>query len=609
MGWATLARVGYPCFPGGGMGSSSRTPVLEGRERVRAVYHGIARRTMREGTVPESLWDDETGAEIAEVLSHMLEPVRLLLFVEGEGCAACHTQQDLLEALTGLSDRLTLDIYNPQEHRQAVEEYAIDKFPATVPVHEKDYGIRYFGLTGGQEFASLLHTIVMISTGRSGLEPELEALVRRLQAPVHVQVFVTLSCPYCPRMVHTAHQFAYLNDHIEADMVESSQFLDLARRYQVEAVPRTIINETTLLDGAHPAPLFYLAILQAVDPEEYQQIEGMIREAEGLRRVAPLEEGHVYDVLIVGGGPAALSAALYAARKDLDVGLLAKKIGGQLAYTDQIENYLGLPGTAGSELLQRFQFHAESYPLAELVGIGVIEVEEAHGGFLIHAEDDREFAADSVIYCAGKEYMRLGVPKEERFLGRGIAFCATCDAPLYTGRAVAVVGGGNSAFTAVRDLLGFASQVHLIHRRETFTADAALVEAVRGDPILVVHTPYEVRSFLGDKRLVGVEIQSLSEGQTETLDVDGVFLEIGLSPNTGPVRGLLELNERGEVPIYADGSTALPGFFAAGDVTDVPAKQISVAVGQGALAALTAYEYLVAQGAVARKPELEADWA
>ncbi|MFW6115543.1 MAG: protein disulfide oxidoreductase [Chloroflexota bacterium] len=558
--------------------------------------------------MPESFWDEKTEEEIAEVLSHMAEPVRLLLFVEGDGCAACGTQQDLLEALADLSDELTLEIYNLQEHRQAVEEHAIDKFPATVPAGEKDYGIRYFGLTAGQEFASLLQTIVMISTGRSGLEPELEALVRRLQAPVHVQVFVTLTCPYCPRMVHTAHQFAYLNDHIEADMVESSQFLDLARRYQVEGVPRTIINETTVLDGAHPAPLFYLAILQAVDPEEYQQIEGMIREAEGLRRVAPLEEGHVYDVLIVGGGPAALSAALYAARKDLDVGLVAKKIGGQLAYTAQIENYLGLPGVTGRELLQRFQFHAESYPLAELVGSGVIEVEEAHGGFLVYTGDGREFAAQSVIYCAGKEYVRLGVPKEERFLGRGIAFCATCDAPLYGGRRVAVVGGGNSAFTAVRDLLGFASQVHLIHRRETFTADAALVEGVRGDPKLVVHTPYEVRSFVGDERLTGIEIQSLSDGETETLDVEGVFLEIGLSPNTGPVKGLLELSERGEVGIRADGSTALPGFFAAGDVTDVPEKQISVAVGQGALAALAAYEYLVEHEVVARRPELEADW-
>jgi alkyl hydroperoxide reductase subunit F len=409
-------------------------------------------------------------------------------------------------------------------------------------------------------------------------------------------------------MVHTGHQFAYLNDHIRADMVESSQFLDLARMYQVEGVPRTIINETTVLEGLYPERLLYLAILEAVEPGKYRRIEAAIQDAQGLRNVLPLEEGHVYDVIIVGGGPAALSAALYAARKNLDVGLMAKQIGGQLAYTAQIENYLGFPAVGGNELLQRFQFNAESYPLAELVGAKVTEVKEAHGGFLVYTGDGREFAAQSVIYSAGKEYVRLGVPNEERFLGRGIAFCATCDAPLYTGRRVAVVGGGNSAFTAVRDLLGFASEVHLIHRRETFTADATLVAEIEGHVKVVVHTPYEVVSFVGDKRLVEVEIRSLQNGQTESLEVDGVFLEIGLTPNTEAVRGLVKLNERGEIPVRSDGSTELPGFFAAGDVTEVPEKQISVAVGQGALAALSAYAYLVERGVVAGRPDLEAEW-
>jgi thioredoxin-disulfide reductase len=558
--------------------------------------------------MPEPLWNEETGAEIAEVLSDMVEPVRLLLFVDDGDCAPCDTQRSLLEGMTALSEKLTLEIVSLEERGEIVDAYDIDKFPATLPLGEKDYGIRFFGVTGGQEFASFLQAIMMISTGRSGLLAELEPLVREIQKLVHIQVFVTLTCPYCPQMVHTAHQFAYVNDHIRADMVESSQFLDLARTYQVGGVPRTIINETTVLEGLYPERLFYLAILEAVEPEEYRLIEAAMRDAQGLRNVTPLEEGHVYDVIIVGGGPAALSAALYAARKNLDVALIAKEIGGQLAYTAQIENYLGFPTVGGNELLQRFQFHAESYPLAELVGTRVTEVKEAHGGFLVYTDDGREFAAQSVIYSAGKEYLRLGVPNEERFLGRGIAFCATCDAPLYTGRRVAVVGGGNSAFTAVRDLLSFASEVHLIHRQETFTADAALAAEVEGHPRVVVHVPCEVDSFLGDKRLAGVAIRSLQDGQVETLEVDGVFLEIGLTPNTGPVRDLVKLNGRGEIPVRADGSTTVPGFFAAGDVTDVPEKQISVAVGQGALAALAAYTYLVERGVVARRPELEADW-
>ena len=559
--------------------------------------------------MPTALWNEETRDEITEILSDMAEPVRLLLFVDEVCGEPCETQRTLLEGLAGLSDKIELEVFNPREREEDVERYAIERFPTTLPLGQRDDGIRYVGVTGGQEFASLLQTILMISTGQSGLDPELEALVRTIQRPVHVRVFVTLSCPYCPRMVHTAHQFAFLNDQIRADMVEASQFLDLAREYEVEGVPRTIINETTALEGAYPPPVFYLAVLQAVDPEEYRRVEAAMRDAEGMRSVLPLEEGHIYDVLIVGGGPAALSAALYAARKNLDVGLVAEKLGGQLTYTAQIENYLGLPGVGGNELLERFQFHAESYPLAEALGVTVSEVKEAHGGFLVHTTDGREFAAQSVIYCAGKEYARLGVPNEERLMGRGIAFCATCDAPLYSGRSVAVVGGGNSAFTAVRDLLSFASDVHLIHRRNAFTADGALVEEVRGDPRVEIHTPYRVVSYAGEDRLTGVEIERLSDGETETLEVDGVFLEIGLSPNTGPVKELVALNDRGEIPVKNDGATELPGFFAAGDVTDVPEKQISVAVGQGALAALAAYDYLVKTGVVARRPELEAEWA
>jgi thioredoxin-disulfide reductase len=327
---------------------------------------------------------------------------------------------------------------------------------------------------------------------------------------------------------------------------------------------------------------------------------------QGIRNVKPMEEDHTYDVIIVGGGPAAMSAALYAARKNLDVGLVAAKIGGQMTYTAQIENYLGFPGIGGNELLQRFQFHMESYPMAELLDVQVSTVEKTPKGFIVRTDAGQSLTAHTVIYCAGKEYSRLGVPNEERFIGRGIAFCATCDAPLYAGRRVAVVGGANSAFTAVRDLLNFASEIHLIHRRETFKADAALVTEITGHPKVTFHTPYQVTAYAGEERLAGVEITS-THGQTETLEVDGVFLEIGLSPNSEPVKDLLALNERGEVPVNADRSTELPGFFAAGDVTNVTEKQISVAVGDGALAALTAYKYLV-ENKLAIKAGIDDEW-
>jgi len=558
----------------------------------------------------EQLWDDETKTEIQGALAKMQAPVTLRLFVtDGDDCEACETQRRLLSMMAELGDKLDLEVLNLDENTETAAEHGVDLAPATVPLGEADHGIRFYGLTAGQEFSSLLHAVLMISNGSSGLKLEIQQLVEAIDVPVDLKVFVTLTCPYCPKMVHVANQFAYANERIRAQMIEASEFRELAQTYGVEGVPRTVINDTTAVEGAYPAESFYMSLLQAVDPEAYQHLASEVRQQEGLRAVVDLEAGHIYDVVIVGGGPAGLSAALYAARKDLSVGLVAQKLGGQLLYTAQVDNYLGLPGIEGAELLQRFQFHAESYPLAELLGVTVTRVEQANRGFLVHTDDGREIAAHAVIYCAGKEYKRLGVPNEERFIGRGIAFCATCDAPLYRGRRVAVVGGGNSAFTAVRDLLGFASKIHLIHRREGFSADAALVDEVQAHPKVTFHTPYEVRAFVGQDALEGVEIIASGDEEAHVLDVDGVFLEIGLSPNSDAVSGLLALNEKGEILVEADRSTALPGFFAAGDVTTVPEKQIAVAVGHGALAALSAYEYLAERGVVTRKPELASEWA
>jgi len=376
-------------------------------------------------------------------------------------------------------------------------------------------------------------------------------------------------------------------------MVEASQFPQLVQRYDVTGVPKTIINEVHSFEGALPAEAVYLEILKAVNPEEYSRIEQMIREAQGIRKVKRAEEGQEYEVVIVGGGPAAMSAAIYASRKGLAVALITNKLGGQLTYTASIENYLGMPKISGTDMTELFRNHLEEYIIAEALGTNVVEVEKDDRGFIVSTDDDRRFRARSVIYCAGKEYRRLGVPGEERFLGRGISFCATCDAPLYRSKQVAVVGGGNSAFTAARDLLNFASEINLIHRREEFKADAKLIREVRNASNVVFHTSMLVRGFLGKDRLTGVRLESVDGKDRYDLKIDGVFLEIGLTPNSSALKNLIRLNEWGEVPTNRDQSTTIQGLFAAGDVTDVREKQISIAVGQGALAALSAYRYLV----------------
>jgi alkyl hydroperoxide reductase subunit F len=539
------------------------------------------------------LIDEKAKTELQPVLAALVNQVRLVFFTQENACPGCAAQEELLKDLSALSEKLKLEIYDFVLNGDQVINYKIDKIPATAVIGERDYGIRFYGLTAGYEFASLLEAIIMLSSGRSDLDPQLEELVKNIKAPVHMQVMVTLTCPYCPNMVHVAQQFAFVNENIRADMVEASEFPQLAQKYQVTGVPKTIVNETNSFEGALPAPAAYLEIIKAVNPEEYKRIEEDIRQAQGARKTKEAEQDHEYEIAIVGGGPAAMSAAIYAARKGLDVALVAKKLGGQVNYTGAIDNYLGLSGISGAEMTESFRNHMEKQPLAEAIGINVSKVENNDSEFTLLTEDNRRFKARSVIYCTGKEYRRLGVPGEEQFIGKGIGFCATCDAPLYQNKRVAVVGGGNSAFTSARDLINFASEIHLIHRKNEFRADASLIQEVKAAKTVTFHTPMKVKAFLGTDKLTGVRLESVDGQEKLDLLVDGVFLEIGLTPNSDPLKDLIELDKFGQVPVNRDQSTKIKGLFAAGDITDVEEKQISVAVGQGALAALSAYKYLL----------------
>lgn len=538
------------------------------------------------------LIDDKVKAELKLLLSNLRSQVRLLLFAQNSTCPTCSRQEELLRELCALTELLKLEVHDLVLDGDTALNYKIGKTPATAVVGARDHGIRFYGLTGGYEFTSLIEAIIMVSTGRTNLATELEEMVKKINEPVHLQVMVTLACPYCPEMVHVAHQFAFVNEHIRADMVEASEFPEVTKKYQVTGVPRTIINESHSFEGALPAPAAYLEIIKAVAPEQYAAGMEAVKKARAAGKTKNAEEGHVYELAIVGGGPAAMSAAVYAARKGLDVALIAKKPGGQLAYTARIENYLGLAEASGAEMTEAFHAHMARYPIAEALGSRVTKIEKSGPEFILSAEDGRRFRSLSVVYCTGKEYRRLEAPGEERFMGKGIAFCATCDAPLYRGKRVAVVGGGNSAFTAVRDLLGFASEIHLVHRRPDFRADAVLVDEARKAPNVVFHTPMEIREYLGAEELTGISLESPDGKEKLDLAVDGVFLEIGLTPNSAPLKDLIALNPVGEIPVDREQGTSDKALFAAGDVTDTEEKQISIAVGQGALAALSAYKYL-----------------
>jgi alkyl hydroperoxide reductase subunit F len=543
------------------------------------------------------LMSPEVRDAVRERLQSLEKPVRMLYFTQKVPCGACAQQAMLLRELAALSDKLTLEEHELVADAVLAKQYGIDKVPATVPLAgEKDFGIRFFGLTGGYELASLLEAIQMISAGRSGLDPAVERLAKRIRRPTHLEIMVTLTCPYCPSMVQLAHQLAFTNEQVHADMIDAAEYPQLVERYSVQGVPRTVINEQPAFEGAMQPAAAVGAILKAIDPEAYadETSDAARREGSGERLAHEASAGEPYDVIVVGAGPAGLSAALYAARKNRRVALIGLKLGGQITDTATIENYLGMPQVGGQELAERFRRHIETYPVAERCHTEVGKVRRKDPGFEIETVDGRIFAGRTVIYAAGKQYRRLGVPGEDRFMGRGIAFCATCDAPLFRGKHVAVVGGGNSALTAVRDLVSFASEIHVVHALDAFQADATLVEEVQHARNVTVHLNTEVREFLGREKLEGLRVAAKNAPPGYDLAVDGVFLEIGLTPNSAPVRELVPLNEAGEIPVTREQATATPGLFAAGDVTDEREKQIIVAAGAGARAALAAERYLMA---------------
>ncbi len=535
--------------------------------------------------------DEKAKKQLLAAFKNLKQPVSLILFTQKHACRPCGEQEDILREVKALSDRITLEVKDLVDDAPLAREYRVDKVPGTVVLGKKDYGIRFYGITAGYEFTSLIEAIAMVSRETSGLPPEAEPLLKIIDVPVHLEIMVTLTCPYCPQMVHVAHQLAMANDNIRADMVESSEFPQLVQRYRVSGVPRTVINEAPAFEGALPPMDAILGILKAVKPDVYNRIDEEMRKEAGERQVVDVGEDRLYDILIVGAGPAAMSAAIYGIRKGLDIAMIGDHMGGQITDTASIENWLGIPSISGEDITVQFRNHAERYALAELLNVKVLAVAQQPYGFAVKTSNDRFFRSRSVVYCAGKEYRRLGVPGEQRFQGRGIAFCATCDAPLYVDKRVAVVGGGNSAFTAARDLLYYAREIHIINILDTFQADPVLMKAVSAAKQVRLHPSTYVKEFLGDEMLTGIRLES-KDGKLTDLPIDGAFLEIGLEPNTAPVKDLLPLNDQREIPVNRDQSTVVPGFFAAGDVTDEPEKQIVVAAGAGAKAALAAARYV-----------------
>jgi alkyl hydroperoxide reductase subunit F len=298
----------------------------------------------------------------------------------------------------------------------------------------------------------------------------------------------------------------------------------------------------------------------------------------------------MYELIIVGGGPSGMAAAVYAARKLLKTLLVTSDIGGQVNWTNGVENYLGYQFIEGDDLISKFQKQVSQFPVDQKIGVKVAQIKQISNGFEVIAESGEKYQGKAVILASGKRPRRLNVEGELELTGRGVTYCNICDAPDYTGQRVAVVGGGNSAIEAALDLVKIAEHVDMVSFTP-LTGDPILINKLTEAANLTVMTEQQTTRILGQGKVEGIVIKDLKSGASRQLEVSGVFIEIGLVPNSDMVKDLLKLNAIGEVPVNAACETEIPGLFAAGDVTNVPEKQIVIAVGEGAKAALAAHRY------------------
>jgi alkyl hydroperoxide reductase subunit F len=437
--------------------------------------------------------------------------------------------------------------------------------------------VRFAGLPLGHEFTSLVLALLHVGGHPPKVSDEALAQIENLDRPLHFVTYFSQSCQNCPDVVQALNLMAARNPNVTHTAVDGALFRAEVEERQVLAVPTIYLNGEQLGQGRMELE----ELLAKVDRDDQR------------RRVEKLNHKEPFDMLIVGGGPAGAAAAIYAARKGLRTGIVADRFGGQVMDTLAIENFVSVAETEGPKFGAALEEHVRAYP------IDLIKHERAKKlvpGSLhkIELESGAELAAKSVVVATGARFRDMNVPGEAEYRTRGVTYCPHCDGPLFKGKRVAVIGGGNSGVEAAIDLAGVVAHVTLFEFMPALKADDILQRKLRSLPNVDIVVNARTTAVLGDGRQVtGLRYEDRGTGELHDLAIAGIFVQIGLSPNTDFLKGTVELNRFGEIVVDHHGGTNVPGVFAAGDATTVPFKQIIIAAGDGAKAALGAFDYLI----------------
>ncbi|GHT60390.1 alkyl hydroperoxide reductase subunit F [Bacteroidia bacterium] len=503
-------------------------------------------------------------------------------------------KEQLISIFAGLQADYTLDIAVSPEHEskgelvELLNDVAASSEKITCRVKEgenlsfrllkegEDTGIRFRGIPTGHEFTSLL-LAVLNADGKGKNIPD-EAVCRRIQAlkgDIRLTTYVSLTCTNCPDVVQILNLMALLNPRLHHEMVDGAIYQEETESLKIQAVP------SVFADGK----------LLHVGKADLGELLSKLEAHYGVETAKTDIPEKRYDVIVVGGGPAGSSAAIYSARKGLNVAVVAERIGGQVKETVGIENLISVPYITGEQLADNLKTHLQHYSVDLLEHRKVEKLEIAGKEKMITTVSGEKFIAPAVIIATGASWRRLNVPGESDYIGRGVAFCPHCDGPFYQKKHVAVVGGGNSGIEAAIDLAGICSKVTVFEFLDELKADSVLQEKVQNLPNVELFVSSQTMEVVGNgEKVTGIRVKNRKTEEERLIDLDGIFVQIGLLPNSAVFKETVATNRFGEIEIDAHCRTNQPGIYAAGDVSTTPYKQIIISMGEGAKAALSAFE-------------------
>ena len=441
-----------------------------------------------------------------------------------------------------------------------------------------DTGIRFSGIPGGHEFNSLVLALLHASGREIKLDESVKQIIQGVTQELHFEVFISLSCHNCPEVVQALNQFALLNPKISAEMIDGGLYQSLVKQRDIQGVPSVYLNGELFANGKVDAATLIDKVLEQ-DPSLKQA---------NVASTLPTQ-----DVVVIGGGPAGVSAAIYSARKGLKVTVVADRFGGQVKDTMGIENLISVPKTTGPALVGNLMEHMKDYEITLKEHVRVTDIEKGNIKTLTLSSGE-QIKARTLIVATGARWRELGVPGEKENIGNGVAYCPHCDGPFFKGKDVAVIGGGNSGIEAALDLAGIVKSVTVFEFMPELKADQVLVnQAQKRNNINILRNVATKQIVAENGKVSAIEYQDRATQETASLPLAGVFVQIGLVPNSQFMQGIVDLTRYGEIEIDNKCHTSEPGIFACGDVTTVPYKQIVVSMGEGAKASLAAFEYLL----------------